>query len=640
MGFGDSFKAGKRARAATRPATQIWAFVALVLGALSVVATPASATVIDPERMSKTVVLHSEGIDKTADQVNAEIGASGQRLTDIDVRSASPLRFDYAAVTNFGAGGNLYEGPYGRDWRWVFGLSQSELSDRFPADIWRIIDLEPYVVSGQWRYAAVLVRNAGESEKTWRWEINQTPAEIRQLELANQARVVDIDPMESATRVRPATRSVVMVAREGPDQIDSQLFFDSSRSDLLTTLRRQRLRPIDVEPRGPTGSTYDVIAVPAGDTKWRWDVQTPTDVQNGSPSAERPYDLDYVEGQFSSSYSVLSVNPPQTVGDPDESQRILDLFEHYFPGGEYEFYAKRVGGKAVSGYGIDAVHEPASAVKALAMLYALKRVEARAITLRSPVQWIDYGTPCTPGQTTTLRNALVPMMQQSNNSATHGVVAHFGNSKINNYAQGRGWESMRIRGCGLESGRSDWSSRDAVDLYEQIFDGSALSKPESVDAVRSIMSPVLPSAEALAMGAVDFYRQPFSDETATSEGYDYLVKNSSGVWKGGSLGTCLPAPADCDVGHFVTRTYAGTLSLPFKNLNGPGEEMRTYAFEWTVEDYLPCSFKEVGESTADYFARCPEAKLLEAGYKAMTAELARAPIRQAARRYEASFGAP
>ena len=98
--------------------------------------------------------------------------------------------------------------------------------------------------------------------------------------------------------------------------------------------------------------------------------------------------------------------------------------------------------------------------------------------------------------------------------------------------------------------------------------------------------------------------------------------------KGGSLsGLCPPALADCQDGHLEQRTYAGTLSLPFKNLNGLGEKFRSYAFEWTVEDYVPCAPIGSEETFAAYSARSAPADRTRthSGHYEITRELARWP---------------
>ncbi|MGI9019151.1 MAG: serine hydrolase [Solirubrobacterales bacterium] len=584
---------------------------ALVLACL---ALPGAAfAAVDPERTSDTVVLHSEGINKTEDQIYDATDAAGQRVTDIDIHSTDPLRFDYTAVTNFGLGSDLYKGPYARDGGWVEGLTGIALSSFLDFGGYRIIDLEPYRAGGDWEFAAAFVKNQGDAGKAWWWYYDKTPAQIEALEQANNARAIDIDPMTNDTS------SVVMISNTGADYAPSELYFGGSQTTLEQTMRQQRLRPIDVEPRGPYASSYDAIAVPDEGKQWDWYTTTPADVANGSAPGERPYDLDLFTGAVTEAYSVLSMNPPDDQGDAAESTRLTQRMEHFFPGGEYGFYAKRIGGKAVSGYAVDAVHEPASAVKVLALLYALKQVDKGLADLNTTqVRWIDYGTPCTAGQQTSLLDALRAMMQQSNNSATHGVVAHFGNSAINAFAKARGWRTMRIRGCGIESGRSDWSSRDAVDLYEQALDGSILKDGESVKFLKSIMSP----SWGLFTGVVH-------EEAAGDQQTELYVESAmDGVWKGGGLGWCLPAPADCGNGHFEERSFAGTLQLPFLRKDGKIRS-RTYALEWWVEDFLPCSYQGQMESDSAYYARCPQGKLLADGYNAITGEVGRKPIRRA-----------
>ncbi|MEC7584179.1 MAG: hypothetical protein VYE77_07660, partial [Planctomycetota bacterium] len=86
--------------------------------------------------------------------------STGMRLVDIEVESASPLRFTATYTGNSGAYASAY-------W-WYAGLTGAQVSSRLTTNQARLIDLEAYDDgNGNTRFACIMVPNTGSNNKAW-----------------------------------------------------------------------------------------------------------------------------------------------------------------------------------------------------------------------------------------------------------------------------------------------------------------------------------------------------------------------------------------------------------------------------------------------------------------------------------------
>lgn len=91
-----------------------------------------------------------------AGQSSAQLDAlrnSNWRITDLEVQSTSPLLFRAAIVQNAGA--------LQKTWYWYPNLSAAEMTGKLLQHRARLIDIEPFVLNGEIRYAGVMVDNQG-----------------------------------------------------------------------------------------------------------------------------------------------------------------------------------------------------------------------------------------------------------------------------------------------------------------------------------------------------------------------------------------------------------------------------------------------------------------------------------------------
>ena len=77
----------------------------------------------------------------------------GFRLVDIEVLGTNPLSFSASYVQNTGA--------YAKGWWWYFDQTSASITSLLAQNNARLIDIEPYDTASGLRYAAVMIANTG-----------------------------------------------------------------------------------------------------------------------------------------------------------------------------------------------------------------------------------------------------------------------------------------------------------------------------------------------------------------------------------------------------------------------------------------------------------------------------------------------
>jgi hypothetical protein len=313
-------------------------------------------------------------------------------------------------------------------------------------------------------------------------------------------------------------------------------------------------------------------------------------------------------------------------------------------GGLFGAYLKQVGGPVFHAISPDRVFEPASALKVLPHLFAIRSGQNLATTRipyrtcpRSPLPG-DSGmcagqavasnicpTNAKASWTyrTSLRTALRRMMQVSDNRETRGVVNHFGRTTINRFANRRGFgartQIRQVFGCGFSNGlRNDWSLSDAGRLYEGVLNGSLLSAAQQNDFFNLMSTSTGPAAGLTGLVQSEADKQSKGDVVGA---FDSQIVVSS---KGGSYDVgCLPgSPSSC-VFEFY-RALAGRITLPYKSSDGTIVS-RSFVFGYFVNDLpMPCADHAPGQP-----ALCTASGAADNAFAAMLPEIARAAVRDA-----------
>ncbi len=181
----------------------------------------------------------------TAATVNQKISENSARLIDIQVETASPLKFTVSLVKN--------SGDYAQSWWWYFGQTKTQLLEKLTLHNARIKDLEVYSVNGQERYAAILEPNTGSNAKSWWWYHGISSTTLTEKIQVNQARLIDLDSrVVNGTRVFDA----VMVRNTGVDAKAWWYYTNRTAAQVSTLLTQKGARILDIEVRSTATSMW------------------------------------------------------------------------------------------------------------------------------------------------------------------------------------------------------------------------------------------------------------------------------------------------------------------------------------------------------------------------------------------------
>lgn len=201
------------------------------------------------ERSETSRVVNYRYTGLSGTQLKARIEADGTRLTDIEVASVSPLRFDAAAVKSGGA----YRGK----WWWHGGLSEQGVNDLWREKNARLIDVEPYVTSAGLRFAVILKDNTGPNQLRWRWNYDATVDGLKSLYRSLDMKLVDIERYQQGGQTRFAA---IMTDNTGPNEAQWAWYLSQTPAQINAKAADLRMRVIDAEPHGSgTNITHDVI---------------------------------------------------------------------------------------------------------------------------------------------------------------------------------------------------------------------------------------------------------------------------------------------------------------------------------------------------------------------------------------------
>ena len=286
----------------------------------------------------------------------------------------------------------------------------------------------------------------------------------------------------------------------------------------------------------------------------------------------------------------------------DEEARLQAIYDDAMfgtVGGTGGFYLKSVGGPVLLDSNETYVHDPASAIKVLGHLHAMREVQAGRDDLFSSFTSYRYPSSINSGgnasspslcpasedevqanrETDSLQFALAKMMQISDNRATRGVVLRYGLPALNSLAASLGMSQTRwdqdLVGCGYEGGkRNALTPVDIGKLYEAVSAGRALDAKHTGEFWKLMTAQPVRRGDHLLEIVLE-EAQKLGKPAAAGPVVDRLVRR----WKGGSYNIC--GDVLC-VTHTVIREMDGVVSIPF-NVNG-AVQMRDFVFSSFIAD--------------------------------------------------------
>jgi len=552
--------------------------VGLVAGLMGGFAASAHAAEADPERTLNSAVTTRVVTDVTSAELNAILNSEGKRVTDIETHALG-TRVDAVLVDNYSSALDAF-GRSGSEVRTdeVFG----DLIADAGADDKRIIEIDRYSVGiGDTRFRAVMIDDDGDASKPWAAASGLTPAGIAAF-LGADSRPIDIEPLGSGEY------AVVAIANTGVGQSDYKLHYAQTEAELRAGLSQDGHRPIDVER---DGGAWTAISVPEASTPWAWfPVLSEAELQGVATNGARVYDLE----RSGESFSALVFDPNQPLSGLSARAEQAGSGWGTAPHGFY-YRGLGAGGQVYAANHERLMFDPASAIKFLVAVYAMRQVELGNASLSDPVPW--GGAPnCAPPQTTSLEDAIAAMMKVSDNNATIGLIDHFGSAQIHGFAEAAGFPDTVITGC--VNGVREWTLDEASRFYEAASNGTLISA-ESWEKLITLMNA------GKLLGVSPQQLQAVAVEVGRGGHTNAFTAAARIVFKGGSFDGCPPAPAACSPSIVVNRTLAGVAYIPYWE-NGQIVTRPLFFGVFLDVASLACPFRTAMQPEAEYIAGvCP-----------------------------------
>ena len=392
----------------------------------------------------------------------------GLRLVDIEVESVSPLK-----LTACYSGTN---GPYATPYWWYRGITGAELASRLNTNQARLIDLEAYDDgSGNTRFACIMVPNTGSNNKAW-WYLHGTqPTTVSTTMAANNARLVDFD---SYTVGGQTKYLAVMIRNTGADHRPFWWFHNVPASTISSNTQQFDSRVYCLNRR--SNGNFDVVLVDEPQTpKWTWwfNLDAAGVAQKLGNWGQRPINLEsyFVNGQRRFAMA--------TIGNCNELTYDVSEIMRGETDGAVGAYLRQVGGSELAGLNHHTVFEPASTIKVLHHVHAMRQVAQGSVFLNTPILvFTNYASPTSSCPIDTgpvmesLSDVLRLMMENSDNARTQAIRSFFGETAINNTALALNMANTQLRhriGCGGEmiNNHNDTTLFDLGQLHEEVIGG-------------------------------------------------------------------------------------------------------------------------------------------------------------------------
>jgi hypothetical protein len=546
--------------------------------ALLVLSAPGAPAVV--ERSNTTPTGWGWYTGAAEQQIADFIDEFGMRVFDIEVVKAGGPKFAAALVQN--------SGPFAKSsWHWYYGLTFEELVDlpEITSGRERALDVERYKTGNTHRYAVITVDNQQDESKSWWWYFNVSPSFIKNN--LEGRRIIDLDRRGSSG----SKYNVIMIANSGDDQKAWWYYYARSPAQIKNLLKDKKARLVDIERHGD--NKFTIVVVKRSGEYWWWYYGLKMSRVNelAAQNGARIIDIERYSTSKGDRHAVIMLNNLDAL-----STKVRQIMKPGAKDAAYGFYLKEVDGPVYAALQANKVFEPASAIKVVHLLHAMRAIQGGQATLSELITWFvrpsdsarnpgdsDYGddknkcaynsdgTAITSNPYTDPLGEVIlrQMMEQSDNRTTDAVLNRFGMAAINGTAQFVGMTNTDLNhriGCPKAAtpnyDRNELTLLDAGLLYEGVADGSLLGTGFLRDTFYDYMLngtsgwKTIVDEEAAAIGK----SQAIAD--------DFLSNMATAV-KGGSYTNYPNCPQGTSgVCGLVRRTGSGVLTLPFKGTRG------------------------------------------------------------------------
>lgn len=602
--------------------------VAAVVALCAALVPGAAVGAPDPERHDATPTGWGWHTSVPPGTVADFLDQNGMRLIDLEVTKKSPARFGTAMVSN--------SGPFARAWWWYYDKTFKQVRRLLRGR--RLIDLESYLVSGKRRYAAVMVANTGPDAKKWWWYVNATPSLIKSKIKQHGARIVDIDPRA------PGRYSVVLLRNKGEDRMPWWYYYRATVSFIKKKVAQHNARLVDIEPDG--NNRYTVVMTRSKGEYWWWHnaltAKQVTDLH--LQIGMRIYDVErYRNPKGKVRFAVLLLNNLDEAGT-----RARQALWEVAGRATFGFYLKQVDGPVLQWILADTVFEPASMIKALHHVTAMKAVKDGDASVDEIIPWYakpddpdtaddesanggicayeDDGTPITTDlRRDKLSVVLSGMMKQSDNRHTDAIYNRFGHDPINATADALGMTKTELnhrpgcpRAAALVDADNELTLEDDGRLFEAVARGSNPYLGTGVERDQFY---------AYMASGLGFFKDVVNEEAAAlgmpevAEAFRAAMKGAfkPGGYRNGVAGKC--DQMTCTQA-LMRNTGGGWVALPFKTRLG-ATTYTSYVYGAFFDGVFDCAPGMGQNWCTEYDTILPEARA------AAYAEMLRPHIRAA-----------
>ncbi|MBL8723980.1 MAG: serine hydrolase [Planctomycetes bacterium] len=492
----------------------------------------------------------------------SSIASQGYRLVDLEVRT--PTTFDATFVQNTGS--------YQSSWWWYYGITAAQVTSHLATNNARLIDLEAYEDgAGNLRFACVMEDNTGTNAKAFWWYYGVSGSQISTHLTNNNARLVDVDSYEFNGST---VYDCVMIRNTGDDARSWWYYLNVSPTTIATNLGNNSAQLYHLDRR--SNGNYNCIMLrnptPAG--FWWYYGKSLSEVEyyvgrNGM----RLIDIESYVDNGARRYAVVGINNSNalttTVGSAMRSRT----------NGNVGAFMERINGGNVVSLNARTTFEPASTMKTLHHVHAMRSVNLGTVTLRSPINvFTNYmpspaSCPIDTGATSEqLQTVLRLMMENSDNARTQAITAHFGQSSINATAAAIGMSDTSLNhrlGCAVAVTNPNRTTLfDLHTLHERVANGYLGSFRDNfyelmLDSVSNLSIAAVINAEGASLGLSSTTIASFRNFTQVAH-------------KGGSYSLSNGGP------QYYHRAEYGWISLPF--ISNDVITPREYSFGAFVND--------------------------------------------------------
>ncbi len=127
--------------------------------------------------------------DKTIAELQSICTNNNRRIVDLE-------RYQDGGVDKFAALLFTNSGQQQKSWHWFTGIPQGSVYSTVGGIGDRIIDLEPYLVNGNWYYHAITIANTGNDQKAWWVYTNTDTTGVQGYMAQHDARLYDFETKE------------------------------------------------------------------------------------------------------------------------------------------------------------------------------------------------------------------------------------------------------------------------------------------------------------------------------------------------------------------------------------------------------------------------------------------------------------